>query len=80
MNWYPEQLRVFAHIADQLSALDNSVEELIKNFETGYPGPAPYLENGIKLIDSDGSNLGKFVDEIGGAWSWVPPGQEDVDG
>jgi hypothetical protein len=76
MNWYPEQLRIFALVAEKLSELDELIEKEAANLK--YPGSTPYLKTGVLLEDSDGTDLGKFVDEIGGSWSWVPPGETSL--
>jgi hypothetical protein len=76
MNWYPEQLRIFALVAEKLNELDKLIEKEATDLK--YHGEAPYLKTGVLLEDIDGTDLGKFVDEIGGVWSWVPPGETSL--
>lgn len=65
MNFYPAQLRAICHYID---ALDEA-EKRVMGLGTDLPYP-----EAIKLTDEGEMDFGKLVDEIGGAWSWVPPG------
>lgn len=67
MSFYPEQLRKVVVILDGLNRIDKELDEV----QTEVPAEV-YFEK-VKLTDSDGSDLGTAVDEIGGAWSWIPP-------
>jgi hypothetical protein len=61
--FYPNHLR---HIADILEGLDR--------IEATTDADLPYLRSGIELVDNDGGKWGIVRDEIGGSWSWIPPG------
>lgn len=70
-EWYPEQLKLFAEIAEKLNEIDRLCEEATGEGK-GFPGQTPYFAGDIKLTDSDCSDLGIFSDQVGGAWSWSP--------
>lgn len=63
MNFYAEQLQA---VVDYLNAL-NALESKGK---LSLVSPAPI----VMFEDANGDPFGSLVDEVGGVWSWVPPG------
>jgi nucleosome binding factor SPN SPT16 subunit len=61
MNYYPDQLRSIAKLIEALNVLDREAEGSVT------------LVNRIAVVDSESDEtLGYLVDEIGGAWSFLP--------
>jgi hypothetical protein len=70
VNYYPDTLRTILVYIEALDAADKRVAEEIK------ADGLPYLEK-IPLKDSEGSDYGHLIDEIGGSWSWQVPATHD---
>jgi hypothetical protein len=72
MNYYPDQLRSVVKLIEAMNALDREAEGSVT------------LASKIAVIDSESDEtLGYLVDEIGGAWSFLPvdggPDEDDED-
>lgn len=61
--FYPDTLRAILAYIEALDAVDERVANEIK------ADGLPYLGK-IHLLDSEGTDYGHLIDEIGGSWSW----------
>lgn len=68
MNFYPEQLQSIVIFIEALNEADKRVTAMDASYGM------PYIKGKIALTDEGDSDLGYLGDEIGGAWSWTPPG------
>lgn len=64
MNLYASDLKMVQMIIEYLDVLDAALE-------SSWPNPIR-LGDGIQVYNYEGEIIGTLVDDVGGAWSFVP--------